>query len=137
MKKANELLLEFTALASRDPQKAAEMFTEDGAFEMPFLATFGFAPKYKGREVIAGFLQFVHELYPDFEFKNVQVLIDTPQQVFAECEFTAFSSRTERQVSRHSFGRLVAENGRIKLLREAANIFEEACATIVEGVGLP
>jgi hypothetical protein len=42
MKKAKDLMLEFTALAIRDPQRTAEMFTEDGAFEMPYLAAFGY-----------------------------------------------------------------------------------------------
>jgi len=30
----------FTAASFRDPKKAAEMFTEDGAFEMPYLESF-------------------------------------------------------------------------------------------------
>ena len=34
MKNAKELMLEFTAFSIRDPKKAAEMFAEDGAFEM-------------------------------------------------------------------------------------------------------
>jgi hypothetical protein len=34
MKNAKELLEEFTAVSFRDPKKAAEMFTEDGAFEI-------------------------------------------------------------------------------------------------------
>jgi hypothetical protein len=37
MKDARELLEEFTAASVRDPKKAAEMFTEDGAFEIPYL----------------------------------------------------------------------------------------------------
>ena len=41
MKNAKELLEEFTAASFRDPKKAAEMFTEDGAFEMPYLESFG------------------------------------------------------------------------------------------------
>ena len=41
MKNAKELMLEYTAFSFRDPRKAAEMFAEDGAFEMPYLATFG------------------------------------------------------------------------------------------------
>ncbi|HZC95686.1 MAG TPA: hypothetical protein VE267_06090 [Bradyrhizobium sp.] len=41
MKNAEELMLEYTAFSFRDPRKAAEMFAEDGAFEMPYLATFG------------------------------------------------------------------------------------------------
>jgi hypothetical protein len=136
MKQAKELLLDFTALAIRDPQKAADMFTEDGAFEMPYLSTFGYATEYKGREAIAGFFRFVRDLYPDFDFENVQVLIDTPEQVFAEYEFTAVSSKTGRQIHQHFFGRLVAENGKIKLLREALNSFEVARATVQDSAGL-
>ena len=43
-KNAKELMLEFTAFSLRDPKKAAEMFAEDGAFEIPYLATFGVPP---------------------------------------------------------------------------------------------
>ncbi len=64
MKNAKELMLEFTAFSIRDPKKAAEMFAEDGAFEMPYLATFGIPSQYKGRDAIAGFFQFVRDLYP-------------------------------------------------------------------------
>ena len=55
MKNAKELMLEFTAFSFRDPRKTAEMFAEDGAFEMPYLATFGIPSEYKGRDAIAGF----------------------------------------------------------------------------------
>jgi hypothetical protein len=41
MKNAKELTLECTAFSFRDPKKVAEMFAEDGAFELPYLATFG------------------------------------------------------------------------------------------------
>ena len=34
-KNAKELMFEFTAFSFRDPKKAAEMFAEDGAFEIP------------------------------------------------------------------------------------------------------
>jgi uncharacterized protein len=78
----------------------------------------------------------VRDLYPDFEFENVQVLIDTPEQVFAEYEFTAVSSKTGRQIHQHFFGRLVAENGKIKLLREALNSFEVARATVQDSAGM-
>ena len=41
MKNAKELLLEFTGFSFKDPEKAAAMFAKDGAFEMPYLTTFG------------------------------------------------------------------------------------------------
>ena len=55
MKNAKELMLEYTAFSFRDPKKAAEMFAEDGAFELPYLATFGLRTEYRGRDAIAGF----------------------------------------------------------------------------------
>jgi hypothetical protein len=136
MKKAKDLMLDFTTLALTDAHKAADMFAEDGAFEMPYLATFGYPAEYKGREAIVGFFRFVRDLYPDFEFENVRVLIDTPEQVFAEYEFTAVSSKTGRQIHQLFFGRLVAENGKIKLLREALNSLEVARATVPDSTGL-
>jgi uncharacterized protein len=126
MKKAKELMLDFTALAFRDPQRAADMFTEDGAFEMHYLGPIGYPSRYKGREEIADFFQLVREVYPYFEFEYVQVLVDTPEQVFAEYKFAAMSTITGRQVQQLFFGRLVAENGKIKLL----NSFDASSATI-------
>src|SRR5437879_1038421 len=83
MKNAKELLEEFTAASFRDPKKAAGMFTEDGAFEMPYLESLGVPGRYEGREAIEGFFRFVREVYPDMDLENVKVMIDTPEQVFA------------------------------------------------------
>jgi hypothetical protein len=56
MKTAKELLLEFTALGLGDPDEAAAMFSDDGAFEMPYIADFGFPGRYAGHKEIGGFL---------------------------------------------------------------------------------
>ncbi len=134
MKNAKELLEEFTAASFRDPRKAAEMFTEDGAFEMPYLESFGIPGRYEGREAIAGFFRFVREVYPDMDLENVKVMIDTPEQAFAEYEFTAQSSKTGRTIHELIFGRLVAANGRIKLLRESVNLAEVALGVLPNGL---
>ena len=124
MKDAKELLEEFTAASFRDPKKAAEMFTEDGAFEMPYLESFGFPGRYEGREAIEGFM----------DLENIKIMIDTPEQAFAEYEFTAQSSKTGRTIHELFFGRLVAENGKIKLLREAVNLVEVALGVFPNGL---
>src|SRR5271156_3510748 len=61
MKNAKELMLEYTAFSFREPKKAAEMFAEDGAFELPYLATFGLPTEYRGRDAIAGFFRSERE----------------------------------------------------------------------------
>jgi hypothetical protein len=103
MKNAKELLEEFTAASFRDPKKAAEMFSEDGAFEMPYLESFGIPGRYEGR-------------------------------AFAEYEFTAQSSKTGRIIHELFFGRLVAEKGKIKLLRESVNLVEIALGVFPNGL---
>ena len=124
MKNAKELLEEFTASSFRDPKKAAEMFTEDGAFEMPYLESFGFPGRYEGREAIEGFM----------DLENIKIMIDTPEQAFAEYEFTAQSSKTGRTIHELFFGRLVAENVKIKLLRESVNLVEVALGVLPNGL---
>src|SRR2546427_11114396 len=79
MKNAKELLEEFTAASFRDPKKAAEMFTEDGAFEMRYLESLGLPGRYAGGAAIEGFFRFVREVYPDMDLENVKVMIDTPE----------------------------------------------------------
>jgi uncharacterized protein len=134
MKNAKELLEEFTAASFRDPKEAAEMFTEDGAFEMPYLESLGVPGRYEGREAIESFFRFVRDVYPDMDLENVKVMIDTPEQAFAEYEFTAQSSKTGRTIHELFFGRLVAENGKIKLLRESVNLVEVALGVFPNGL---
>jgi len=134
MKNAKELLEEFTAASFRDPKKAAEMFTEDGAFEIPYLESVGVPGRYEGREAIEGFFRFVRELYPDMDLENIKVMIDTPEHAFAEYEITAQSSKTGRTIHELFFGRLVAENGKIKLLRESVNLVGVALGVFPNGL---
>jgi hypothetical protein len=134
MRIAKELLEEFTAASFRDPKKAAEMFSEDGAFEMPYLESVGVPGRYQGRDAIEGFFRFVRDIYPDLDLENLKVMIETPEQVFAEYEFTAQSSKTGRTIHELLFGRLVAENGKIKLLRESVNLVEVALGVFPNGL---
>jgi hypothetical protein len=78
----------------------------------------------------------VLDIYPGFQFENVKVLIDTPDQAFAEFEATAVSTKTGRTVHQLFFARLVAENGKIKLFREALNTLELAKANVQNSADL-
>lgn len=134
MKNARQLLEEFTASSFRDPRKAAEMFAEDGAFEMPYLESLGFPSRYVGRDEIEGFFQFVRGLYPDMEFHDVKVVCETPQVVVGEYEFTTPSSKTGRTIHQLFVGRLEAQNGQIQLLRESINLVELGLAIYTNGL---
>ena len=134
MTNARQLLEEFTASSFRDPKKAAEMFAEGGAFEMPYLDSLGFPWRYEGREKIEEFFEFVRDLYPDMDFHDVKVVCETPDVVVGEYEFTTKSSKTDRVIHQLFVGRLEAENGQIKLLRESINLVELGLAIYPNGV---
>lgn len=77
----------------------------------------------------------VGKLYPDFAFKSAdtRVLIETPAQVFAEYAAHATAAITGRLIHHMFAARLVAENGRVKLLRESLNVFAAAQALLPGG----
>src|SRR6266850_3868770 len=85
MSDATTLLKEFLGNIG-DPEKASAMFADDGAFEMPFFVSLGLPDRFDGPEGVKGLVTTVLEYYPDFDVKDedITVLIETPDQVFAE-----------------------------------------------------
>jgi uncharacterized protein len=134
MNDPHRVLLEYL-FAFPDPEKASSFFADDGVFEMPYLVSVGIEPHAEGREKIRDFISGVLELYPDFSFdaKDVTVLIDTPTQAFAEYVAHPTAAATGRQVHHLLMGRIVVENGQIKLLREALNTVATAQALLPGG----
>lgn len=66
-------------------------------------------------KLVAGILLRV----PDFRFKDVKFWIETSAKVFAEYGVEALVVDTGKMYRQTYAGLLLAENGRIKLLREA------------------
>jgi ketosteroid isomerase-like protein len=135
MKGSTALLLDYLA-SIRDPERAASLFAEDGAFEMPFLRSLGVEPHYTGRRAIAGLLHKLQTLYPDLTFApdDIHILIDTPGKTFAEYVTHARAAATGRMLHQMFTGYLVAEGGEIKLLRESFNPLAMAQAQLPNGV---
>ena len=56
MKDSKALLLQYLA-SIRDPERAASLFADDGAFELPFLRSLGVEPRHTGRREITALVQ--------------------------------------------------------------------------------
>ena len=63
MKDSKTLLLEYLA-SVRGPERAASLFAEDRAFELPFLRSLGVEPRHTSRREIAGLIHQLLKLYP-------------------------------------------------------------------------
>jgi len=121
MTDAKKLLLDLLAVIP-DGEKSAAFFAEDGVMELPYLHAIGIPTRYQGHAAIREFFNFVcATLYPDLRFKpeDIKVLIETPEQVFAEYLTHTKAARTARILHHLFAGRLVAKKGKIKLLRES------------------
>jgi hypothetical protein len=135
MKNAKALLLDYLA-SVRDPERAASLFADDGVFELPFLRSLGVEPRYTGRREIAALVHKLLEIYPDFAFapEETNILIETPEKTFAEYQAHARAATTGRTAHHLFTGYLVAEAGKIKLLRESFNPLTMAQAQLPNGV---
>ena len=120
MKSATQLFHEYLG---SDAKASGELFAPDGYLELPYLASLGIPPKYTGPVEVSGFLTFLHEqLYPGFSFGDVRIHIATDEQAFANYVIDAKSGISGKSVHQEFFGHLVAENGKIKALREAIDV---------------
>jgi ketosteroid isomerase-like protein len=100
----------------QDPAAVAALFAEDGVLELPQINV-----RVQGREEIENFIAGLLKTIPDFRLKDTQIFIETPDRAFGEYSVEAVVVTTGKGYKQTYFGRLVAEKGKIKLIREALN----------------
>lgn len=122
MKTALELLRAYLESA-RSPAVAGALFAEDGVLELPTINI-----HVTGPTGVEGLLTGLLKRVPDFKFKDLKVWIDTPDKTFAEYSAEALVPDTGKIYRQTYAGLLVAENGGIKLLREALDTAAAAAA---------
>ena len=132
-KTAKELLLGYLENIN-DPDKAIELFADDATIELPYLASLGLPWQWQGKEIIRKFLANLPKTFPGFGFSNIRIHIDTPDQAFGEYDAHCKVASTNRAYNQTYMGRLVAKNGKIKLLREALDMAQVAKSMFPNGV---
>jgi ketosteroid isomerase-like protein len=113
MKSATELLETYLQNV-RTPKVSASQFAEDGVLELPWVKAHAQGPA-EVESLLAGLLTKI----PDFRFKNLTYFIQTADKVAAEYQVEALVPDTGKMYHQTYVGVLHAENGKIKLLREA------------------
>ena len=120
MKTAKELFMAYHENINQT-DVAINLFADDAAIEMPYFNSLNLPWRWSGKEAIYGFLKNLPAMFPGFTFQNIHIYIDTPEQAFAEYEADSTVAATGKPYHQHYMGRLVAHDGKIKLLREAFN----------------
>jgi uncharacterized protein len=133
MKNAKELLLGYLENIN-NADEVIQLFADDATIELPYLKSLGLPWQWKGKDVLYKFLQNLPKTFPGFKFQNINIHIDTPDQVFGEYSVDCIVASTGRPYHQTYMGRLVAENGKIKLLREALDMVQVAKSSFPNGV---
>jgi hypothetical protein len=118
----------------RKPEEAISLFAVDSAIEIPYLVDVSLPGRFEGHQEILKFLRQINGLFPDVAFTNVQFFVESREQVVSEYEVHCSAPSTKKHYHQLFFGRLVAEGGRIKLLREAINIISAAQTILPNGL---
>ncbi len=113
MKSATELLEAYLNNVGT-PKISASQFAEDGVLELPWVKAHAQGPAAV-EKLLTGMLARV----PDFRFENLTYFIQTPDKVAAEYQVEALVVDTGKIYRQTYAGVLLAENGKIQLLREA------------------
>ena len=113
MKSASELLETYLNNAGT-PKVSAAQFAEDGVLELPWIQQ-----RAQGPAAVERLLNGILSKVPEFRFKNLTYFIQTPDKVAAEYQVEAKVLSTGKFYTQTYVGVMHAENGKIKLLREA------------------
>ena len=118
---AKELLISYLENINY-PDAVVELFADDATIELPYLKSLGMRWQWQGKQTLHDFLKGLPVMFPGFEFENIRVHIDTLDQVFGEYDASCIVASTGLAYHQSYMGWLVAENGKIKLLREGLDL---------------
>lgn len=113
MPTAPQLLRTYLA-GIQTPAAAASLFASDGVLELPWIHV-----RAQGPEAIEALIAGLLKKVPAFGFKNIRFWIETPEKTFAEYDVEAPMAGSTKTYRQTYAGLLIAEKGKIRLLREA------------------
>jgi len=136
MKNAIQLLEDYVKLVSEgDFEKVLELFAPDAIFEFPYFPSVGIGGRMDGRDAIRKQIAAFLEGIEGFKFKDVKLWPGAdPNIAFGEYSVSAKVKSNGRIYNQLYGGRLEANNGKIKYLREFSNPIEAAIALFPNGV---
>jgi len=136
MKRAKELLETYlAAISAGDTEKAIALFANDGGIEFPYFGSVNLPTRFQGPKALKEFFAPVVDGAENFKFKNIKIFAgEDDNHVSGEYEVDAIIKKTGRPYKQLYGGRLIAENGKIKLLREFCDTVEVAKAMFPNGV---
>lgn len=138
MPNSRNLILEFfECLRHLDSSidRCVGLFADDGVFEFPYFPTLGMQSRFEGKAAVRAVLELIRSHFSSFTLSNIKIHeVNGEDGVFVQYHTDTVLRGTERAYAQDYVSQLVAEDGKIKLLREYLNVISTARILLPNGL---
>lgn len=115
--------------------RCVDLFADDGVFEFPYFPTLGMQSRFEGKAAVRAVLELIRSHFSSFTLSNIEIHeVNGGDGLFVQYHTDTVLNGTERVYAQDYVSQLVAENGKIKLLREYLNIISTARILLPSGL---
>jgi ketosteroid isomerase-like protein len=107
--------------------KCVDLFADDGVFEFPYFSVLGMPTRFQGKAELRQVLEMINAHFSGFTLSNIEIHeVKEGDALFVRYHSDGFIDRGERNYAQDYVSHLIAENGKIKILREYLNVINTA-----------
>jgi ketosteroid isomerase-like protein len=115
--------------------RCVDLFADDGVFEFPYFTSLGMPWRFSGKTEIRQVLELIASHFPGFTVSNIEIHeVKEGDGLFVQYHSDTVLKGTDRTYAQDYVSQLVAENGKIKLLREYLNVISTARILLPNGL---
>ena len=116
--------------------RCVDLFADDGVFEFPYFTTLGMPSRFEGKVAVRQVLELIRSHFSSFTLSNIEIhAVKDADGLFVRYHSDTVLNGTERAYAQDYVSQLVAENGKIKLLREYMNVISDGAHPVAEWSG--
>ena len=130
MSTSRELITEFfDCLEHLDSSidRCVNLFCDDGVFEFPYFPVLGMPSRFEGKIALLEVIELIRSHFSSFTLSNIEIHeLKDADALFVRYHSDGFIDGTDRVYAQDYVSQLIAENGKIKVLREYLNVISTA-----------
>jgi ketosteroid isomerase-like protein len=116
-------------------ERCLDLFADDGVFEFPYFAVLGMPTRFEGKTELRQVLGMIGVRFSAFTVSDIEIHeVKDADALFVRYHTDTFVDGTERVYAQDYVTQLIAENGKIKVLREYFNVIKTARALLPNGL---
>jgi ketosteroid isomerase-like protein len=115
--------------------RCLDLFADDGMFEFPYFSVLGMPTQFKGKTELRQVLGMINARFSAFTVSDIDIHeVKAGDALFVRYHTDTLIDGTERVYAQDYVTQLIAENGKIKVLREYFNVIKTARALLPNGL---